>query len=210
MRYKLAFGSALQWPETVAEDEEPKILIRHPANPIGCGLLDATWLKKARPHEMRASQMEVFGQPFDETHLRKNDYPVIGLGALGRGWSPRIQLAGSYDRQWQGTRWPHLPKDFDSAYWNCVLVDQQIDYPQGGEEVVLAGLTPGGGPFRTRIPAPPPHALARLHADPILPRRMYLDTLIFDMHAMTLTCVHRMAIAAEAEVRVLEIRRQEA
>lgn len=210
LRYELAFGGTLQWPETVAKDEEPEILIRHPANPIGCGLLNAAWLKKARPHEMRAPQMEVFGQPFGETHLHKNDYPVIGLGAIGRWWSPRIQLAGSYDRQWQETRWPNLPRDFDSAYWNCAPADQQIDYPQGGEEVVLAGLTPGGGSFRTRIPAPHPHALARLHAGPILPRRMNLDTLIFDMHAMTLTCVHRMVIAADAEVRVLEIRRREA
>ena len=210
LRYELAFGGTLQWPESVAENEEPEILIRHPTNPIGCGLLDAAWLKKVRPHEMRAPQMEVFDQALDEAHLHKKDYPVIGLGAIGRWWAPRIRLAGSYDRQWQEERWPRLPRDFDSAYWNYAPEDQQIDYPQGGEEIVLAGLTPGGGPFKTRIPAPPPHALVRLYAGPILPRRMNLDTLIFDMHRMHLSCVYRMTVAADADVRVLEIRRREA
>ena len=76
--------------------------------------------------------------------------------------------------------------------------------------LLLQCLTPGGGPFKTRIPAPPPHVLVRLYAGPILPRRMNLDTLIFDMYRMHLSCVYRMTVAADADVRVLEIRRREA
>lgn len=210
IRYELAFGGTCQWPETIAAEDEPEILARYEPNPIGCGLLHQLWLKQARPQELRAPQIEVFEQPFDNHWLQRQDYPVVGLGAIGRWWQPRVRLAGTYDQEWKENRWPRLPLDFDAAYWNAAPQDQQIDYPKGGEEVVLVGLTPGGGKSHLYLPDRPPHALARLHAGPILPRPMNLDTLIFDMHRMTLTCVHRMLIAADADVRVLEIRQREA
>ncbi|WP_157719038.1 DUF2169 family type VI secretion system accessory protein [Halopseudomonas salegens] len=210
IRYELAFGGTYQWPETLAEDEEPQIHARYEPNPIGCGLLHSLWLKKVRPQMLKAPQMEVFEQPFKDHWLERLDYPVMGLGAIGRWWQPRVSFAGTYDQNWKEHRWPRLPLDFDANYWNCAPQDQQIDYPEGGEEILLVGLTPGGGQFRACLPDRPPHALARLHAGPILARPMHLDTLIFDMHRMTLTCVHRMLIAADADVRVLEIRRREA
>mgnify|MGYP001174119762 CR=1 FL=1 len=210
LRYELAFGGTCQWPETASGDEEPQIHASYAPNPIGCGLLHPQWLKKARPQALEAPQMEVLDQPFDDARLQRQDYPAVGLGAIGRWWQPRVALAGTYDQNWKEHRWPRLPQDFDCAYWNCAPRDQQIAYPQGGEDIVLAGLTPGGGRFQARLPDRPPHVLARLHAGPILPRHMPLDTLVFDMHRMTLSCVHRMLIAADADVRVLEIRRREA
>jgi len=210
LRYELAFGGTCQWPQTLAEDEEPEIYVDFPANPIGCGLLAKPWLKKVRPQILQAPQLEVPDHPLDDHALQRQDYPVVGLGAIGRWWQPRVALGGTYDEDWQAHRWPRLPLDFDPTYWNCAPEDQQIDYPQGGEEIVLIGLRPGGGRFQAKLPERPPHALARLHAGPILPRHMPLDTLIFDMQHMTLTCVHRMLIAADAGVRVLEIRRREA
>jgi len=210
LRYELAFGGTCQWPESVAEDEAPEIAAHVPANPVGCGLLDSQWLKKARPQALKAPQIEVPDQPFDDQALQRQDYPVVGLGTISRGWQPRVALGGTYDEAWKETRWPRLPLDFDPTYWNCAPQDQQIDYPQGGEDVVLVGLTPGGGRLHFKLPDRPPHVLARLHAGPILPRFMNLDTLVFDMQRMTLSCVHRMLIAADADVRELEIRRREA
>ena len=37
-----------------------------------------------------------------------------------------------------------LPPDFDNRYYQAAPPDQQIDYPQGGEEVILENLTPSG------------------------------------------------------------------
>ena len=59
---------------------------------------------------------------------------------MGRWWLPRRALAGSYNDIWKQTRWPKLPKDFDFGYWNAAPEDQQFDYPQGGEKIMLANL----------------------------------------------------------------------
>ncbi|MDH5857379.1 DUF2169 family type VI secretion system accessory protein [Lampropedia aestuarii] len=208
LRYELAFGGAQQ-PDPTLPTEPAGAQAMYLPNPIGCGWLGKAGLQKTKQAAMRAPQIEVFNQALDDAALARQNYPVIGLGAIGRWWQPRVDLTGTYDAVWQEHRWPRLPKDANPAYWNCAPEDQQIAWPKGGEEILLAGLTPGGGRFKAKLPDQPPYALARLHAGPILPRSMHLDTLLFDMHTMTLSCVHRMLIAADAGVRVLEIRRKE-
>ena len=208
IRYERAWGGTCQWPPDVAEDDAP-LVAREECNPIGCGYADKAWLKKSKVADVDAPQIEVFGQPFTDKAANAQRYPAAGLGAIGRWWSPRAELAGTYDQAWKQTRWPRLPVDFDFGYWNCAPADQQIDYPGGGEQVVLIGLHEGGE-VRFRLPKHPPYALVRLDAGPILPRAMHLDTLIFDMQALTLTCVHRMTVSAGADVRVLEVCRKDA
>ncbi|MDR1424184.1 MAG: DUF2169 domain-containing protein [Azoarcus sp.] len=209
LHYEQAFGGSCRWPETPAEGEEPELLFRHDANPVGCGYAPPEWTRKSRPERIEAPQIEPYGEPFDNEAANRQAYPVQGVGAIGRGWAPRIAHAGTYDRHWQKERWPRLPRDFDFAYWNCAPPDQQIAYPGGGEPVILAGLRPGGGRFQSRVPGNPPFTLVRLKIGPIIPTAMPLDTLIFDLREMRLTCVYRLAVAARAGVRVLEIRRRE-
>src|SRR5260370_42679476 len=67
---------------------------------------------------------------------------VVGVGAIGRWWSPRVSLAGTHDDAWKQSQWPKSPLDHDYRYWNCAPEDQQIDYPQGGEEVMLLNHIP--------------------------------------------------------------------
>ena len=62
--------------------------------------------------------------PVDGAGAQAGDYPVVGLGAVGRWWQPRLALAGTYDDSWKQTRWPGLPEDFDFGYWNCAPEDQ--------------------------------------------------------------------------------------
>lgn len=48
-------------------------------------------------------------------------------------WMPRSQYAGTYDEQWQTTRAPYLPQDFDRRFFNMAHPD--LVYPgylQGG------------------------------------------------------------------------------
>jgi hypothetical protein len=68
----------------------------------------------------------------------------MALGPLGRNWEPRLQLAGTYDDAWLKDHFPFLPPDFDDRYYQAAPLDQQIPHPQGGEEIVLANLTPEG------------------------------------------------------------------
>jgi hypothetical protein len=71
-------------------------------------------------------------------------YLPMSLGPLGRHWEPRAPLAGTYDEAWLKDHFPFLPPDFDERYYQAAPPDQQIPHPQGGEEIVLVNLTPGG------------------------------------------------------------------
>lgn len=202
--YERAWGGTCQWPREVDEDDA-QLLARVEANPIGCGFADPAWLQKSKAANIDAPQIEVFGRPFDDAAANAQRYPVVGLGAIGRWWSPRAELAGTYDEVWKRERWPRLPRDFDFRYWNGAPEDQQIGYPAGGEQVVLIGLHEGGE-VRFRLPRPHINAALRLHAGPVLTLPMRLDTLIFDLAALELACVYRLTVTADAGVRVFELR----
>jgi hypothetical protein len=67
-----------------------------------------------------------------------------GFGAIGRGWQPRLALAGTYDQDWLDHRFPFLPDDFDERHFLAAPVDQQVPHPAGGEVVRCRNLSPGG------------------------------------------------------------------
>jgi len=207
LRWEHAFGGTSLWPEQLKEGQKPEIKKYHPQNPIGSGWADKAWLSKSLERRLKAPQIEQFNQPYGERQANAMSYPPVGVGPVGRWWSPRIQKAGTYDQQWKETRWPKLPKDFDFGYWNCAPEDQQIEYPQGGEEIVLSGFRPQERePLHCQLPQPQIHAVVRLQDGPIVPVPMQLDTLIFDLKDMTLGCAYRIQVAAHMGVRVLELR----
>jgi hypothetical protein len=75
-----------------------------------------------------------------------------GFGPIPREWEPRRTLAGTYDRQWQETRFPLYPRDLDERFFQCAPEDQQTrERLVGGERVVLQNLT-AAGLLRFRLP----------------------------------------------------------
>ena len=56
----------------------------------------------------------------------------------------RVKLAGTYDEKWLNDRFPILPEDFDSRFFNAAPEDQQLDDYRPGEEVRLHYLTEKG------------------------------------------------------------------
>jgi hypothetical protein len=201
-----AYGGTCQWPQQLKEGQKPQIKAQHPGNPIGSGWIDKAWSRKSDASQISAPQIEAFNQPFGERQVNAMSYPAIGVSPVGRWWSPRKEKAGTYDQQWKETRWPKLPKDFDFGYWNCAPEDQQIEYPDGGEEIVLAGFRPAEKePLRCMLPQARHHIMVRLD-DGWSAQAMSLDTVIFDLQAMTLSCVYRILIAADLGVHELELR----
>jgi hypothetical protein len=68
-----------------------------------------------------------------------------GVGPIDSYWQPRAAFAGTYDDEWNKTRYPLLPEDFDDRFYQCVPPDQQAPrFLQGGEPVSLLNLTPSG------------------------------------------------------------------
>ncbi len=84
---------------------------------------------------------EELGRPVNDP---RGSYQPMSFGPVARAWTPRIKLAGTYDQNWIDNTFPFLPPNFDDRYYQCAPADQQIDYPRGGEEVVLSNLTPEG------------------------------------------------------------------
>lgn len=114
-------------------------------NPAGCGFA----LRDRR----------LLGQPvpnFEDPKLLirrapKKSVPV-GFGPIAGHWSPRVELTGTYDDQWERTRQPLLAEDFDERYYQCAPVDQQVPgYLKGGEDVILVNLS-AGGRIRFKLP----------------------------------------------------------
>jgi hypothetical protein len=72
------------------------------------------------------------------------DGPPAGFGIISRGWSPRLEFAGTYDAKWQEEQWPLLPKDFDIRHYQAAPPDQQVVSLKTGDPVRLVNLTPDG------------------------------------------------------------------
>ncbi|PTT22494.1 DUF2169 domain-containing protein [Acidovorax sp. HMWF029] len=207
LRWELAYGGTCEWPLRPVAGQEPEIWAPYEANPLGHGWVDKAWHRKSRMDELPAPQIETFNRPFDANAANAQRYAPVGVGPIGKWWTPRRQKGGTFDPEWKENRWPRLPKDFDFGYWNCAPEDQQIPYPQGGEEILLAGLTPRQQLAKVILPQPAVHAVARLQVGPVLPLPMNLDTIILDVKALTLSCVWRINVAASFGLRVLELRK---
>jgi hypothetical protein len=153
----------------------------------------------------RGPQIEAFDDAFDE----RCDYPVVGFGAIARWWMPRRALAGTHDEQWRAQQWPKSPTDHDYGYWNCAPEDQQIDYPRGGEAIVLVNLTPAaasnGEAVRFALPRQSMRLLVRLNSGAMHFVPMNIDTIIVDFAKTTLSIVRRALVSAESDVRKLEL-----
>jgi hypothetical protein len=68
-----------------------------------------------------------------------------GFGAIDSFWTPRRELAGTYDDVWMEKRRPLLPEDWDPRTLLCAPADQRpAAHLHGGEPVELINLTPNG------------------------------------------------------------------
>lgn len=129
--YDNAFGGVDKSQEDVAKHRW------YTGNPVGIGYHEYTMLPKY-----------IDGKPLTNTEETNNkitnpkgSYCPMAFGPLGRSWEQRIKFAGTYDQKWLDDQFPFLPTDFQDQYYQAAPADQQIDYPQGGEEVVLSNLT---------------------------------------------------------------------
>lgn len=131
--YDVAFGGIDDF------HEDPRQHRAFMRNPVGRG-----W-----HHDLRSKSVD--GKPMPRTE--ELDRPVeqpdadcapMAFGPLGRGWAPRLPLAGTYDQDWLDNVFPFLPADFRDDYHQAAPVDQQLSFPPAGAEVTLLNLTPGG------------------------------------------------------------------
>jgi len=131
--YDVAFGGT----DRHSEDEKDHDAFMD--NPVGVG------------YRKGLTTGPIDGTPMPNTEERKNpvkspigSYRPMSFGPVARGWQSRVRFAGTYDDDWLENVFPFLPADFDNRYFQCAPEDQQTDYLQGGEQVLLVNLTPDG------------------------------------------------------------------
>ncbi len=123
--YEWAFGGS---DTSAPEPQKHRIDLR---NPVGRGVA----LRPASLVHQPAHRVE---------HPRAPGLPA-GFGALASYWSPRLELAGTYDEAWNKSRRPLLPKDYDARAALCAPVDQRPQqHLRGGEGIALQNMTPHG------------------------------------------------------------------
>lgn len=129
--YERAFGGTDQ------KARDPKEHQWEPRNPVGTGF--AT--RKEHLIDELAPNVEDPRSPYQDWRQGR----PAGFGPIARHWSPRVELAGTYDEDWENTRKPLLPSNFEERFYQCAPEDQQVNgFLKGGEVVELHNMTPDG------------------------------------------------------------------
>ncbi len=134
LHFGLAFGGMR--PIRGSEKEgKPTLFESLLTNPAGIG-----WGGKQTEGDLDGAPAPSLEAMNDPVRSPGGDHAPVAFSAIGRHWQPRAGFAGTYDDAWLRDVFPFLPADFDDRFNQCAPVDQQIDYPVGGEEVVLLNM----------------------------------------------------------------------
>ncbi len=128
IRYESAFGGT----DTSHPDARKHRI--DPRNPVGKGFaVDPDRLVNQSAHTIEYPK----GNPAKPG--------PAGFGPIASFWSPRLELAGTYDAGWQSTKKPLLPDDYEERFALSAPADQRPPKPlRGGERVELVNMTPQG------------------------------------------------------------------
>ncbi|QBE66541.1 DUF2169 family type VI secretion system accessory protein [Pseudoduganella lutea] len=143
LHHGFAFGGT----RTHEDGDGEKLYESYLENPAGIGWAGPATRKQLR--DAPAPRLEALDDPIRNA-LGK--HAPAAFSAIGRHWMPRKAHAGTYDDTWRRDVFPLLPEDFDERYHQCAPEDQQMDYPQGGEPVILRNMMPGRPDVRFSLP----------------------------------------------------------
>ena len=132
LTFERAFGG---WDRSAAENKHHRLEDR---NPVGTGFA-------VRAENCPGLRLPNIEYP-DQLIGGWKDHPSpAGLNAIDCAWSPRRELAGTYDETWRRTRFPSWAEDFDPHYRNCAPQDQQSkNYFVGGEPIEVSNMSENG------------------------------------------------------------------
>jgi hypothetical protein len=133
--------------------------------------------------------------------------PAVGVCAIAPSWRSRTRHAGTYDARWRKERFPFLPLDFDTRYFQVAPPDQVLDgYLKGGERVRIAGMTPDA-PIAFSLPALAPEVAVVIGDDEEVAPSGQCDTVLVDTDRREVTLTWRTVMDVHGRVpRVRSIR----
>lgn len=150
-------------------------------------------VKHPKHNQLNAKLMDKISQ--------KYPYAPAGYGFIGRPWTPRIALAGTYDDQWVENQHPYPPQDMDYGYWNGAPKDQQIEFFYPNTRVELWNLTPleqsNKGYIRFDFLGHRPFIKVFFKSGEMLPFPMITDTVLIDTDNMIVSLTHKSWIRSD-------------
>lgn len=149
--------------------------------------------KHPKKVELNAKQMAQISQHYA--------YEPAGFGYLGRPWSPRIALAGTYDEKWLAEQHPYPPQDTDYGYWNAAPKDQQIEFFYPNSRLELWNLTKPEfskqGYVCVDFLGHRPFITMHFKSGEMVPYPMITDTVFIDTDNMTISLTHKAWIRSD-------------
>lgn len=115
-------------------------IIAEQRNLVGCGFVG-----KRTNREVEGLPVPNLEDPLHLINSTSDNPQPVGFSPTCGYWFPRNQWAGTYDDNWQTSRAPYLPEDFDKRFLNAAHPD--LIYPgylQGGEDISITGMHPNG------------------------------------------------------------------
>lgn len=139
-------------------------------------------------------------------NLRKHAKRAAGFGHWPESAPHRAQYAGTYDEDWQKTRQPDLPLDFDSRYFNTAHPDLQLPAaPASGTTITLKHLS-NTPEVRATMPALALEAQSCASDGQYGPRQpMRADTLILEPDLGRYSLIYRTAFSAGNGLRGIRL-----
>lgn len=143
LHYGFAFGGT----RIYQKEQADTVYESYPDNPAGIGWSGPR--TRAQLDGAPGAQLEAMDDPIRSA---QGKHAAAAFSAIGRHWSLRKQYCGTYDDAWRRDVFPLLPDDFDERFHQCAPQDQQMAYPQGGEQVVLRNMMRGRSDVRFLLP----------------------------------------------------------
>lgn len=143
LHYGHAFGGTREYQQRGQTFSEALL-----SNPAGIG-----WGGARTGHKLPGEPVPNLEYPQDPVRSFSGKHRPAALSAVGGHWQPRSQYTGTYDETWRREIAPFLPEDFDERFFQSAPPDQQIDYPQGKEEVRLHHLLAEYPGYHFKLPA---------------------------------------------------------
>ena len=186
--YDRAFGGT---DKLDPDDETPSAFL---PNPSGLG-----WHRVRNQSRIGGAPLPNTEEPGHPVRSPWGEYRPMSFGPVARGWPQRLKYAGTYDQNWTDNVFPFLPEDFDRRYYQAAPEDQQIDYLQGGETILLVNLTPEG---RTQFRLPkldlPLVFMKRLGQE--FPATPVVDTIMIEPDRRLVHLTWRASLSLETDI----------
>ncbi|WP_455203499.1 DUF2169 family type VI secretion system accessory protein [Kaarinaea lacus] len=190
--YENAFGGIDETPE---KEEEHEFEWR---NPIGKGMMAENSL-----HE-EFVYLPNIEQP-DQLISSYTDRPLpAGFGPIPEDWEPRRKLAGTYDEEWERTRMPMLPEDFDRRFFNSAHPDLVAGrFLDGNEDVEIVNASPMGH-LHFNLPAEIPGVSVQMREVKPEVIRTLLDSIMINTDNNTVELLWRATCKIQNQIADLE------